>query len=178
MFVATRPSAPPGLGAGPRAAPPRQLSRLAVRAAARDTAGSGPDGCRGPAASLDTADSTANAANVVPLVDRIHCNNALADDPAKTAVRILSADNAAADGDSALAPRCCEPQNDFGPRELLLPTVKSRSEASTSLRGVSSRPLLLAFHSLLLYHMSQSRDQARAPCTRPWRAFVTLSERC
>ena len=40
----------------------------------------------------------------------------------------------------------------------LLPLVKSRSEALTSLRGVSSKPPLTAFRSLLLYEMRQSRD--------------------
>jgi hypothetical protein len=75
------------LGAGPRAAPARQLTPLLVRAAARDTADSVPAGVLGHAPSLDTAGSPANDATAAPLVDMMHGNNAFADDAAKTAVR-------------------------------------------------------------------------------------------
>ena len=60
----------------------------------------------------------------------------------------------------------------------LLPPVKSRSEALTSLRGVSSSPPLTAFAWLLLYEMCQSRDPPLAQWTGPRRAFGPLSERC
>lgn len=60
----------------------------------------------------------------------------------------------------------------------LLPLFKSRGEASTSLRGVSSNPHLTAFRSLLLYEMRHSRDPALARWPGPLRRFGPLSERC
>ncbi len=60
----------------------------------------------------------------------------------------------------------------------LLPTVKSRSEALTSLRGVFPSPSLAAFRSWSIYDMRQSRDQPLALWPGPLRVFVTLQERC
>jgi hypothetical protein len=122
------------LCAGPRAAASRQLTCVAVRAA--DADGSVPAAGHAPLRSPDTSGSPANAASVAPPADMLHCNNAFANAAARTAVRILSAHTARADDDSPLAVRRCAKENDAGSRELLLPLCKSRSEASTSLRGV------------------------------------------
>jgi hypothetical protein len=62
---------------------------------------------------------------------------------------------------------------------LLLPLFKSRSEASTSLRGASYRSLLLInFRRHLVYEVCQSRDPITAHWPGPPRAFGPLPERC
>ena len=166
------------LGAGPRAAHSRQLTRLAARAAARDTAGSVPAGVLGQASSLDTAGSPGVAASAAPLVDMRHCNNALANAAARTAVRSLSADNAAADDDNPLAARRCDQHNDFGPREPITPAgqVSERSANFASRRFLHLAPHHLSV--LVTLRPAPTRDPLRAPWPGPPRVFVPPSERC
>ncbi len=149
--------------AGPRATLPRQLTLFAAHAAAADGVATAPVAAVYRSPSRDTAGSPASIANAGPLADMLRCKNATANAPARTAVHNPSADNAWADADSPLAVDRCAKENDAGSRELLLPLCKSRSEASTSLRGV--------------YKMCQSRDPRPAPWPGPKRVSVTLSKR-
>ena len=59
--------------AGPRAAPPRQLTPLAVHAAAADDAVTVRAAAPCPDRSRDTAGSLSNAASVAPPVDMLYC---------------------------------------------------------------------------------------------------------
>ena len=77
------------VGAGPRAAPPRQLMPLSVHAAALDNAWTVHAAAPCPERSRDTAGSTSNAASVGPSVGMLHCKIGIANAAAKTAVRIL-----------------------------------------------------------------------------------------
>lgn len=137
------------LGAGPRAANPRQLTHPAtprtVHAPARDTADSVPADVLGLSRSPDTAGSPANDANAAPLVDTLHCNNAFADAADRTAVHSPSADIAAAGVDNPLAAPGCAQQNDFGPREPVTPAVQV---SKRSVNFASRRFLHLAPHRL------------------------------
>ena len=76
------------LGAGPRAADPRQLTLFAVPEDAADTAATVHAAVRGRAPWIDTAGSHASTATAEPIGNRLHCNNAFADAAARTAVRI------------------------------------------------------------------------------------------
>ena len=60
----------------------------------------------------------------------------------------------------------------------LLPLFKSRSEASTSLRGVYFTAILTAFRSWLIYEMTQSRDHALPLWPGPERVFGSGSMCC
>lgn len=161
------------LCAGPRATLPRQLTPFAAHAVAADGVATAPAAavCRSP--SRDTAGSPASSANAGPHAGTLHRNNASADATARTAVHSPSADNAWADADSPLAADRCAKENDAGSRELRLPLCKSRSEASTSLRGVFTSHL----GCLSFYKMCQSRDPRPAPWPGPKRVSVTLSKR-
>jgi hypothetical protein len=77
------------LGAGPRATQSPQLARPDARATAADTADFASAAAHAPLRWLDSAGSTADDANAEPLADNLRCNNAFADAPARTAVRIL-----------------------------------------------------------------------------------------
>jgi hypothetical protein len=164
----------PALCAGPRPTPPRQLTPPAAHAAVADDVATAPVAavCRAP--SLDIAGSPASSANAGPRAGTLHCNTGIANDPARTAVHSPSADNAWADADSPLAADRCAKENDAGSRELLLPLCKSRSEASTSLRGVfTSRLGCLSIYQDVPIPRSTSRALARAKAR-----FVTLSMCC
>jgi hypothetical protein len=123
------------------------LGSTAAHAAVRDAAAFVPDASPARRRWPDTCGSTAGSANAWPTVDRPYCNNVLADMSARTTVHTPSEDNAAAGNPwdvHAAAAAVGQPlavcrqvqENDSGPREShLLPLIKSRSEASTSLRG-------------------------------------------
>jgi len=76
------------LGAGPRAALPRQLTWTGARATVVDTVDFGPAVARALDRWPDNAGSPADAANDEPLADNLRCNSVLADAAARTAVRI------------------------------------------------------------------------------------------
>lgn len=176
---------PRRLCAGPRAPLRRQLTPLAVHGLAygpahgpaADTAATAPVAvpCHRP--SRDSAGSLAAAASDAPPADMRRCNNATASAQARTAVHTPSANSDVLVGrlvdNSLLAADRHDKQNDSGPREPLLPLFKSRSEASTSLRGVfNSRPRCSS-----IYQMCHSRDPYSAPRPGPKRGSVTLSSR-
>ena len=67
---------------------PRQLTPFAVHDTVADSADFGPAAARALARWPDNAGSLDDSANAGPLLDTTHCNTALADAAAKTAVRI------------------------------------------------------------------------------------------
>jgi predicted component of type VI protein secretion system len=75
-----------GLCAGPRTANPRQLTPLAARAPALDIASTVRIAVACRSRSRDTADSPASTANGEPRGDILHCNSAIVDVVARTAV--------------------------------------------------------------------------------------------
>ena len=77
------------VGAGPRAAQPRQLTLLAAHAAAGDGAVTVHAVAPCPARSRDTAGSPSNAASAELFLDMLYCRNGIANAAARTAVRSL-----------------------------------------------------------------------------------------
>lgn len=126
------------LGAGPRAPPLRQLTPPRhVRAVAADNAAPAPAGGYAPRHWPDNAGSPAHAATDVLPADSRRCNTAPADASAGKAAHNPSANNddyvATA---RPLVRRTRADAMESDPRETSLPTVKSRSQAQTWLRGV------------------------------------------
>ena len=130
----------PLLGAGPRGPPqwvpmPAHWPLPDADAPARGIGNSGCDGTGDHLPFVAMPGPNANAANARPHVGTSGCNNGPADVGAGRTARTPSEDSgvlSAADG--SLAPRVIVDHADRSPRELLLPKVKSRREASTSLR--------------------------------------------
>ena len=167
----------PALCAGPRATLSRQLTPFAVHATAADGVVTAPGAAVCRSRSPDTAGSRASSANAGPHAGTFHCNSEIANAPARTAVHSPSADNAGADDDdSPLAVDRCAKENDVGPRELLLPLCKSRSEALTSLRGVFL-PLVYVACQFTRCDVTIPRSTSRA-VARAKARFVTLSMCC
>ena len=77
------------VGAGPRAAYPRQLTPLSVHPAAVDGAGTVHAAAPCRDRSSDISGPPSNTASVEPLVDMLCCKNWIANAAARTAVRIL-----------------------------------------------------------------------------------------
>jgi hypothetical protein len=130
----------PPLGAGPRG-PPRRVSMPApwplpdADAPALDTGNSGRDGTGDHLPFVAMPGPNANAANARLHVGTPDCNNGPGDVGGGRTARTPSKDSGALSAaDGSLAPPGIVDHADRSPRELLLPKVKSRREASTSLR--------------------------------------------
>jgi hypothetical protein len=132
----------PPLGAGPRGPPqPAPLPLSDARVPAGDTGNSGHDGAGGHLPFVAKFGPNANAANALPHADTPGCNIAPGDTGAGRTARTPSRDNGALlAADGSLAPRAIVDHADSSPRERLLPKVKSRREASTSLRDALFLP--------------------------------------
>ena len=134
------------LGAGPRAARrplPRQQPALLppAGAPARDTGNFAGDGTGGPIPSSAKSGPPANAANAGRPRGTAACNTASAGAAAETPARSLLADTGAALApDKSLAPDAIVSHDQEGPREPLLPKVKSRRQRSIALRDAFYLP--------------------------------------
>lgn len=130
----------PPLGAGPRGPPPRapksaRFPLPAVDAPAGDTGNSDDGGTADHLLFVAMFGSNANAANARPHAGTPDCNTVPGDSGAGRTVRSPSIDSGAISAaDRSLALRTIVDHADRSPRELTLPKVMSRREASTSLR--------------------------------------------
>ena len=88
----------------------------------------------------DNSDWLTTATTTAHRVDMAGCNIASSDAQGEMAVRNSSA-NSGECGPRHLAPRDGEHTLEVGPREDSLPSVKSRSEGRTSLRGDFTDPI-------------------------------------
>lgn len=171
------------LGADPRATPLRQLtSRPPAHAASADNAGAAPDAASCRSRSPDNSGSPSLDANASPPHDTCRCNTGSADEPERTSARTPSANSDALDRQAAaLAERTRYDAMTTGPREITLPTVKSRSQAPTRLRGDLWSPsritLTIPPHWPALLPPRDRRALARATA-RFWpRANALLTDR-
>ena len=147
-----------GLGAGPRAADPRQLepfpeplppARPLAAEGVRDNADFARAAALCPACWPDSADWHANAASAGPRAGNLHCSNAPGDGKAGNCVHSLSKDSGALETDAkALDRPSTALDTEVGPREVVLPKVKPRRRVATRLRGVpiaaSTTPISLS----------------------------------
>jgi hypothetical protein len=121
--------------AGPRAsrpAPASPLRRPGAPAVALDTAGSAHADVLAPLASRDTAAPHATAASRAPRPDIVCCNSDDADGWKKRDARTPSANSSGTTGDEAFERNRLRLHTEAGPREVMLPQVKSRSGVGRS----------------------------------------------
>ena len=167
------------LGADPRATPPRQLtSQPPAHAASADDADAAPDAASCRSRSPDNSGSPSLDANASPTPDTCRCNNGSADETERTSARTPSTNSGVLDRQTAaLAERTRHDPMTTGPREVVLPTVKSRSQAPTWLRGALRSPSRIA----PTYHRPGPRPcrlPTPAPRPAPPRGFGPVPWRC